>query len=302
MRSCASHARMNVSDVMSSAIIASPDRNNANRRTAGAYFWYKSWKSVIRPATLVYGFVAQRLQRIMDSFFKVCYRIFQIHMNSSAQELQRRSSIAPAWHTFCLLAILAIFSVFSAYVRMGSPAPRLRHLLLFPVIIAFEWTTFLFALWRSNRTFADYLLAQLGILAPSSWMFRLRCCSLPSRFCSRQSWSASWGQTGWASLEGMRPHSALEIALWIAMALSAGICEEVVFCGYLQQFSAWTESVSVGTFAQAACFGLVHAYQAWKNIALIFVLGCVLGVFAVWRKNLRANMIAHALVDIVSAF
>ena len=41
------------------------------------------------------------------------------------------------------------------------------------------------------------------------------------------------GQTGWVSMEGMRPNNGLEIAAWIVAAISAGIVEETVFRGYL---------------------------------------------------------------------
>jgi uncharacterized protein len=186
---------------------------------------------------------------------------------------------------------------------MGSAAPRVSHLLLFPVVIAFEWTTFLFALWRSNRAFADYLARAARNSRALLLDIPIALLLSAMSFLLEPVMVRVLGQTGWAPLEGMHPRNAPEIALWIAMALSAGICEEAIFRGYLQQqFSAWTDNVSVGVFAQAACFGLAHAYQAWKNIALIFVLGCIFGVFAVWRKGLRTNMIAHALVDVVSAF
>jgi uncharacterized protein len=239
----------------------------------------------------------------VDSFLETCYRAFRVHMNSLAQEPHGLDSIAPAWHTCCLLAILAVFSVLSAYLRMGSAAPRVSHLLLFPVVMAFEWTTFFFALWRSNRAFADYLARAVrnsrALLLDVPIALLLSAIS----FLLEPAMARILGQTGWASLGGMYPRNALETVLWIAMALSAGVCEEAIFRGYLQQqFSAWTGRVSVGVLVQAVCFGLAHAYQARKNIALIFVLGCIFGIFAVWRKGLRANMIAHALVDVLSAF
>ena len=87
------------------------------------------------------------------------------------------------------------------------------------------------------------------------------------------------------------------------MAISAGICEETVFRGYLQQqISGFTGHVSIGVLGQAAVFGLCHSYQCWKNMVLIFVLGCVYGGFVLFRKGLGANMIAHAGVDILAAF
>ena len=87
------------------------------------------------------------------------------------------------------------------------------------------------------------------------------------------------------------------------MSISAGICEETVFRGYLQQqISGWTGHAVVGVFGQAAIFGLCHAYQGWKKVALIFVWGFAFGACVWRRKGLRANIIAHAAVDSLAAF
>lgn len=199
--------------------------------------------------------------------------------------------------------MLAMSSVLSAYVRMGSATPRLGHLPLFSIVIAFEWALFAFTLWNSNTAFTGCVLR--AAQNPRSLLWDIPVALL---LCAISLLIAPvivrvLGQTGWPSLEGMRPRNGLEVALWIVMALSAGICEETVFRGYLQQqFSGWTRNVSIGVFAQAVVFGLSHAYQGWKNMVLIFVIGCIFGAFAALRKGLRANMIAHALGDILAGF
>src|SRR6266850_8496454 len=49
------------------------------------------------------------------------------------------------------------------------------------------------------------------------------------------------------NMEFMLPHRGAEIAVWIALSITAGICEETVFRGYLQrQFMALTKSVPAG--------------------------------------------------------
>jgi membrane protease YdiL (CAAX protease family) len=45
-------------------------------------------------------------------------------------------------------------------------------------------------------------------------------------------------------------------------------------------------------------FGLAHAYQGWKAVVVISVLGVLYGLLAAWRRNLRANIVAHAASDI----
>lgn len=214
-----------------------------------------------------------------------------------------QSAVAPLWHAGCVLAMLAMFAGVSAYLRMGSSHPRVGHLLLYSIAIAFEWAVFAVSLWNSHAVFGCYVARVFG--DPRALLLdilvALLLCALV--FLLGPIMVRVLGRTGWVSLEGMRPNNSLEIAAWIVAAISAGVSEETVFRGYLQQeFTAWTGHASVGILGQAAIFGLVHEYEGWKNMVLIFVLGSILGVSARLRKGLRANMIAHAVMDILSAF
>jgi uncharacterized protein len=105
------------------------------------------------------------------------------------------------------------------------------------------------------------------------------------------------------SLNSLLPHSPLEILIWIATSITAGICEEMAFRGYLQrQLHALTGSVVMAVLAQGVVFGLFHFYQGWKNVLVISVLGILFGALAAWRGNLRANIIVHAWGDIWSGW
>ena len=56
---------------------------------------------------------------------------------------------------------------------------------------------------------------------------------------------------------GLAPHSALEILLWIALSISAGVCEEMAFRGFLQrQLHALSGNIVVAVLAQGVLFGL----------------------------------------------
>ncbi len=46
-------------------------------------------------------------------------------------------------------------------------------------------------------------------------------------------------------------------------------------------------------------FGAVHAYQGWKFMIVIAVLGRVLGWLAQWRGNLFPGMIFHFGQDLL---
>ncbi len=199
--------------------------------------------------------------------------------------------------------MLALGSGLSAYLRVGSATPEHGHLPLYAVVIVFEWAQFALSLWGSNAAFVGYVARaaqnprSLLIDIPVALAISVICFLLAPVIVH------VLGPTGWSSMEGILPSDNLEIVAWIVMATSAGVCEETVFRGYLQQqFSGWTGHVSIGVLGQALVFGLAHGYQGWKNMALIFVLGCIFGAFVLMRKGLRANMIAHAGMDILGGF
>jgi len=111
------------------------------------------------------------------------------------------------------------------------------------------------------------------------------------------------GQGSAKTVDSLLPRSLLEVTVWIATCITAGICEEMAFRGYLQrQFHALTGNIAWAILLQALVFGIAHGYQGWRNVVVISVLGVLLGALAAWRKNLRANMVAHAWADIWSGW
>jgi membrane protease YdiL (CAAX protease family) len=99
-------------------------------------------------------------------------------------------------------------------------------------------------------------------------------------------------------LQFILPHGGAEITLWIALSVSAGICEETIFRGYLQrQFMALTKSAPAGILISAAAFGAAHAYQGSRRSILIGLFGAMFGILAYWRGSVRPGMIAHAWQD-----
>jgi membrane protease YdiL (CAAX protease family) len=107
------------------------------------------------------------------------------------------------------------------------------------------------------------------------------------------------GPSSAKSVENLLPRSLPEILLWIATCVTAGICEEMAFRGYLQrQLHALGGSIAAAVAGQGVVFGVFHGYQGWRNVITISVLGVLFGLLADWRKNLRANMIVHAWADL----
>jgi membrane protease YdiL (CAAX protease family) len=85
------------------------------------------------------------------------------------------------------------------------------------------------------------------------------------------------------------PSGAAGIVVWIGLSLSAGICEEIVFRGYLQrQLAAISGSTSLAILGQAIVFGIAHGYEGVGAVLRIVVYGLAFG------------MLAHAAWDILA--
>jgi membrane protease YdiL (CAAX protease family) len=107
------------------------------------------------------------------------------------------------------------------------------------------------------------------------------------------------GLPGTDTVGSLLPKRALEAAVWILVALSAGFCEELVFRGYFQrQFHAFTGSLPAAIALQAFVFGFAHFYEGTWAVTKIVLYGGLFGALAAWRRSLRPGMIAHAWSDL----
>ena len=115
--------------------------------------------------------------------------------------------------------------------------------------------------------------------------------------------TGSHGDAGDRATQFLLPQGHMEIALWVFVSITAGICEEAVYRGYLQkQFMALTRSAPAGIILSALVFGLAHSYQGFTRVLTIGIMGAMGGFLAYWCRSVRPGMIAHALQDILGAF
>jgi membrane protease YdiL (CAAX protease family) len=101
----------------------------------------------------------------------------------------------------------------------------------------------------------------------------------------------------------LAPHTPLEFVFWFALSLSAGICEELIFRGYLlQQLTALTGRPIVSIIVAALLFGAVHLYEGVASMLPLAALALVFGfVVRFYKGDLRAVIVAHTLQDFLVA-
>jgi len=94
--------------------------------------------------------------------------------------------------------------------------------------------------------------------------------------------------------------ATVPFAVRLGLVLTAGICEEVIFRGYLiEQIRDWTGSISVGAWTSLILFSLPHAWFYGFTLALLIpaLLGGSLILLYVLRRNLPVCILMHAMVD-----
>ncbi|MBT9331189.1 CPBP family intramembrane glutamic endopeptidase [Paracidobacterium acidisoli] len=96
------------------------------------------------------------------------------------------------------------------------------------------------------------------------------------------------------------PVTAKERWLFAAVSITAGICEETLYRGFLIRYFSgqWHLALVASVILSSCVFGIAHGYQGVKGIVLTAILGGVFAVLYVVTGGLLWPMILHALVDL----
>jgi len=197
--------------------------------------------------------------------------------------------IAPIAHTIALVLLFlvmaaggAIFQQRAAAHATTLPAPS-RPTTLYLSLIAMEWGLVLYVVRGGLRRTGTSLRDVVGgrwsrprdvvrdvVVALAAWGVW----TLFSWIASRAA-----GPEHAASVRSLLPRHPIDLALWVALSLSAGFAEELVFRGYLfMQFRALIRSPGLALIMQSVLFGAL----------------------ALMNRSLRPGMIAHAWTDIAA--
>jgi len=93
------------------------------------------------------------------------------------------------------------------------------------------------------------------------------------------------------------------------LAFSAGICEEIIFRGFLTTYLFHYASINglsdtavlaIAVLAPALSFAASHAYQGIVSVLKIFVLAVLFGLIFLISESLLIVIIVHTVIDLVS--
>jgi membrane protease YdiL (CAAX protease family) len=100
-----------------------------------------------------------------------------------------------------------------------------------------------------------------------------------------------------APVEGYLPHTPLELKLFLAVSLAAGVCEEIVYRGYLLAYFDGLVGPWAAVLASTFMFGLGHAYQGTVGIVQTGAVGLLLAAAYVATGTLIAPVLLHIMID-----
>ena len=210
--------------------------------------------------------------------------------------------VAVPLHTVVLIVLLVAWSLLGWFMINGVVTAANPHRIVsYTLTLLFEWLLFVYVVggvrgrgastlvlgtrWHSFRPF----LRDVGVAA-AFWVIAAALLQVLGRFL--------YAHAPRPDQQFLLPHRAGELALWIMLSVSAGICEETIFRGYLQtQLAAFTKNGPAGILLSAVAFGAAHAYQGSRMMMLIAAYGLMFGILAHWRRSVRPGMIAHAWQD-----
>jgi membrane protease YdiL (CAAX protease family) len=97
------------------------------------------------------------------------------------------------------------------------------------------------------------------------------------------------------------PATRAERRWWVLVGLTAGICEEALFRGFLLHYlhtSPWRLNLTLALLLSALIFGLQHLYQGVQGVIVSAVLGALFGLLFLLSGSLLLPMLLHAALDL----
>jgi uncharacterized protein len=182
-----------------------------------------------------------------------------------------------------------------------------ERLALYAFTIAFQWFAVAVVAWRALAY--GYTASQLGLtindrtrilvasvvgaatIASLQWLNLRRVGRIPVE--ARGSLQAI--------AERILPQSTMELFPYLALAITAGLCEEFLYRGF-----AMAVLVHVGLQAWAVVllssvlFGLAHSYQGRGGIVMTLLIGIILGMSRLTYDSLVPAIFWHSAVDVVA--
>lgn len=111
----------------------------------------------------------------------------------------------------------------------------------------------------------------------------------------------------WRKHTPFMPENQYELRQFMLVAVSAAVCEEILFRGYFITYllAVFGDSLMGKTLAvviPTIIFALSHYYQGWKAVGKIALLSLAFGLIFIITKSLFLPIMLHLVVDVMGGW
>ena len=97
------------------------------------------------------------------------------------------------------------------------------------------------------------------------------------------------------------PATWTERRWWMFVCITAGVCEETLFRGFLLHYLhvfPWTLNLTLALLISSVIFGFNHLYQGAGGVAGTVIVGFLFGLLFLLTGNLLPPIILHGVIDL----
>jgi membrane protease YdiL (CAAX protease family) len=97
------------------------------------------------------------------------------------------------------------------------------------------------------------------------------------------------------------PATWTERRWWVLVCISAGVCEETLFRGFMLHYLhvfPWTLNLTLALLISAVIFGFNHLYQGAGGVLGTAIVGFLFGLLFLLTGNLLVPIILHGVIDL----
>ncbi len=216
------------------------------------------------------------------------------------------------WDIWLIFLVLGLILPWRGRVRMRKllampQVSTMERLTLYASTIAFQWFAVALVAWRAWAH--GFTAFQLGLtihdrsrilvasivgaatIAALQWLNLRRVGRIPVEARGPLQ----------ALAERILPQSTVELLPYLALAFTAGLCEEFLYRGFAM---AVLVHVGLQTWAvvliSSVLFGLAHSYQGRGGIVMTLLIGTILGTSRIAYDSLVPAIFWHSAVDVVA--
>jgi membrane protease YdiL (CAAX protease family) len=217
-----------------------------------------------------------------------------------------------SWDIWLIFFVLGVILPWRGRARMKKllampHVGTMERLVLYAATIGFQWIAVAIVAWRAWAH--GYTAKELGLaiynegrIAIASIVGALTIAAIQSLNLRRMSRIPVEKRGNLQAIaERILPQSTMELLPFLALAITAGLCEEFLYRGFAMAVLARLGSPGwLAVLLSSILFGLAHLYQGRGGFISTMVIGGVLGTGRIVYDSLIPVIFWHSAVDVVA--